>query len=147
MDKSLLGVCRSTNSSTTTTIYSSKGCSDINFRSFTWTHHHVLQHHTPPLRMVHPPTKTPAVTGGTPNLKTRIAVSGGSKNILSHVPLLTTPRTGSSGPRGGPRLPRSKGVPGQPGEQRMVADQGTSRPPGNSGTRSLPVTKEESVFR
>ena len=52
------------------------------------THQHVVQHHPPPLRMVHLPTGATAVTGGTPNLTTRIAVSG-SGNISSHVPPTT----------------------------------------------------------
>ena len=52
------------------------------------THHHVVQHHPPPLRMVHLPTGAASITGGTQNLTTRIAVSG-SGNISSHVPPTT----------------------------------------------------------
>ena len=52
------------------------------------THQHVVQHHPPPLRMVHLPAGATSVTGGTANLTTRIAVSA-SGSISSHVPPTT----------------------------------------------------------
>jgi hypothetical protein len=52
------------------------------------THHHVVQHHPPPLRMVQLPAGAASVTGGAQNLTTRIAVSG-SGSLSSHVPPTT----------------------------------------------------------
>ena len=50
-------------------------------------HHHVVQHHPPPLRMVQIPAGAGSVAGGSQNI-TRIAVSG-SGSISSHVPPTT----------------------------------------------------------
>ena len=78
-------------------------------------HHHVVQHHPPPLRMVQIPAGAASVTAGSQNITTRIAVSG-SGSISSHVPPTTVSLPQSPAPiairHALPQSPLARNSPG-----------------------------------